>query len=150
MKVIFIKDMPGGGKKGELKEVNDGYGKNFLIAKGYAKAATTQLQAQAAKEAREAGEKKARELDRLQALKQELEKRTFSVKVKVGEKGQIFSGVHEKDVIRAIAGKLPLPAPERSQVELPKPIKELGRHKVALRLGGGVQAVINLSVEAES
>jgi len=50
MKVIFIKDSPSQGRKGEIKEVSDGFAKNFLIAKGFAQVATTEIQTKVAKE----------------------------------------------------------------------------------------------------
>ena len=90
MKVIFIKDTPGQGRRGEIKDVSDGYAQNFLIRKGLAQVATAEMQAKIAKEAKEAEIKKLKEIGKLEALKSEIEKRTFTVKVKVGEKGQIF------------------------------------------------------------
>ena len=58
MKIIYLKDVPGGGKKGQIAEVSDGYAKNFLIAKGLAQPATPEVQAKVAKEEREAQAKK--------------------------------------------------------------------------------------------
>lgn len=148
MKVIFIKDSSGAGKRGEIKDVSDGYAMNFLIAKGFAQAVTPEIQAKVSKEKKEAETKKLKEVERLRLLKQDLEKRTFVVKVKVGDRGQIFSGVHEKDIVLAINQKAGS-AFEKNQVSLDKPIKELGAYKVALKLGPGMSININLSVEAE-
>lgn len=147
MRVIFLKDVPGGGKRGEIKEVSDGYANNFLLAKGFAQVATSAIQAKIAKEGKEALVKKEKEAARLEGLKTDLEKRVFTVKVKVGDKGQIFSGVHEKDVITAINSKMNFQL-EKNQVDLDKPIKELGEHKVKLKLGNNLSAVINIHVEA--
>lgn len=147
MKVIFIKDTPGAGKKGQIKDVADGYAMNFLIAKGFARIATADLQAKIAKEQKEAEAKHQKQLSKLAALKVELEKRTFVVKVKVGDKGQIFSGVHEKDIARAIKEKMDVEL-EKNQFEIPAIIKELGEHKVKLKLAGSISANINIKVEA--
>ncbi len=98
MKVIYIKYDPGGGRRGEIKEVNEGFARNFLIKKGFAQAATPEIQAKIAKENKEADLKKQRESQKVKDLLAELEKRTFTVKIKVGNKGQIFSGVHDKDI----------------------------------------------------
>jgi large subunit ribosomal protein L9 len=84
----------------------------------------------------------------LQTLKLDLEKRTFILKVKVGDKGQIFSGIHEKDIVNAVNSKMGLML-EKSQISLQKPIKELGKHEVKVRLAQNLPAVINLQVEAE-
>jgi large subunit ribosomal protein L9 len=147
MKVIFIKELSGTAKKGEIKEVNDGYAKNFLVAKGFAQIATPQIQAKVAKENKEAEIKKLKEIEKLHNLKADLEKRVFTVKVKVGDKGQIFSGVHEKDIVSAVNNKMALSL-EKNQVNLEKPIKELGEHKVKLKLASGISASINIHVEA--
>ena len=147
MKIIFIKDHPGTGKKGEVKEVNDGYAKNFLIAKGFAQIATPEIIAKVAKEAKEAVAKKNRELEKLAAAKADLEKRVFVFKVKVGDKGQIFSGVHEKDVVSAINSKTGLNL-EKNQVELGSIVKGLGMHSAKVKLAPGIVANIQLNVEA--
>ena len=78
-----------------------------------------------------------------------MEKRVFTVKVKVGDKGQIFSGVHEKDVAAAINAKTELGL-EKNQVVLDKPIKELGSHKVKVKLGQNLGAEITLNVEGQN
>lgn len=148
MKVIFIKDQPNGGKKGQLKEVADGYAKNFLIAKGFAEIATPEVQAKFAKEQKEAQAKVAKEKQRLENLKIEIQKRTFVMRVKVGDKGQIFSSVHDKDIAEAISSKLGVPI-DKKHVELKKPIKDIGSHLVKLRLSGGVVANVTIKIEAE-
>ena len=147
MRVIFLKDVPGGGKRGEIKEVSDGYANNFLLAKKLAQVATAEIQAKIAKENKEAETKKLKEIGKLQEQKTELEKKVFTIKVKVGEKGQIFSGVHEKDVVKAVNDKMSLGL-EKNQVELGKPIKELGEHKVKIKLGNNLTASISIHIEA--
>ena len=147
MKIIFIKDFQGGGKKGEIKDVSEGYAKNFLIAKGFARVATVDIQNKIAKEAKEALGKRQKELDKLQALRQDLEKRIFVVKVKVGDKGQVFGGVHEKDVAKVISDKTG-GAVEKNQVEIPAAIKQLGEHQVKVKLSGGIIASVKIKVEA--
>ncbi len=86
MKVVFTKDLPGQAKRGDLKDVSEGYAQNFLIPKGFAQPATPQIQNKIAKESKEAEIKKLKEIEKLKALQAEIEKRTFTVKVKVGEK----------------------------------------------------------------
>ncbi|MDR3642227.1 MAG: 50S ribosomal protein L9 [Candidatus Doudnabacteria bacterium] len=146
MKVIFLKDVTGQGKRGEIKDVSSGFAENFLIKKGLAHLATTEIQAKIAKEAKEASGKRQKELEKLESLKQDLEKRVFILKVKVGDKGQVFGGVHEKDIAEAVSKKISITV-DRSQVLLDKPIKELGEHKAKLKLGGHILATINLKVE---
>lgn len=147
MKIILTKDTPGHGRKGEIKEVSDGFAKNFLIAKGFAQIASVELQAKIAKESKEAQIKKLKETEKLEALKSDLEKRTFILTVKVGDKGQIFSGVHEKDIAKSVAEKMSI-AVDKNQIQLNKPIKELGEHKVVLKLASGLFVNLNIKVEA--
>jgi large subunit ribosomal protein L9 len=147
MKVIFIKELSGTAKKGEIKDVNDGYAKNFLIAKGFAKIATADIQNKIAKENKEAEGKRQKELERLQALKLDLEKRTFVVKVKVGDKGQVFGGVHEKDIAKVISDKTGR-AVEKNQIDISDSIKQLGEHQIKVKLVGGITANVKIKVEA--
>jgi len=147
MKVIFIKDAPGQGRKGEIKEVSEGYAHNFLIPKGFAQTATADIQAKIAKESKEAEAKKQKESVRLLQFKADMEKRTFAVKVKVGDKGQIFGSIHEKDIALVIASKMNIQL-EKHQVELISSIKALGEHKVKVKLGSGVTATVKINAEA--
>lgn len=147
MKIIFTKDVSGQGRRGEIKEVSSGFAENFLIKKGFAQVATADIQAKIAKEAKELETKKLKEIGKLQALKQDLEKRVFTVKVKVGDKGQIFGSVHEKDIALSISSKLSHPM-EKNQVEISAPIKEIGEHQIKVKLGGGITANVKIKVEA--
>ena len=145
MRVLFIKDGPSG-KKGQIKDVSDGYAQNFLIPKGFAQVATPELQAKLQKESKEAESKKLKEIEKLQALRADMEKREFSVKVKVGDKGQVFGGVHEKDIAKAVGEKMGI-AVEKSQVKLPGIVKELGSAQARLDLGSGIIANIKIKIE---
>lgn len=147
MKVIFLKELPGQGKKGEIKEVNSGYANNFLIAKGFAAIATPEIQAKVNKENKEAANKKLREIEKLNKLKTDLEKRVFTVNVKVGDKGQIFSGVHEKDIVKVINNTLNTEI-EKNQIHLENVIKQVGQHVVKVKLGPQILASVKINVEA--
>jgi large subunit ribosomal protein L9 len=146
MKVILLKDTPKIGKKGEIKDVSEGYANNFLIPKKFATPATAQVQQKVNKEQREAQEKAAREAQKSQTLRQDLEKRTFTVKVKVGDKGQIFGGVREKDIAEAINQKMNITL-EKSQIGLRQPIHAIGEHAVEINLGHQTKATVKISVE---
>lgn len=148
MKIILLKDVPGHGRKGEIKEINDGFAKNFFIAKKLGAVATTEIQAKVLKEKKEAESKKNKEIERTQKLKQDLEKRTFKLKVKVGEKGQVFSGVHEKDILKAINEDLGLEL-EKNQIDLPAVIKQIGQHQVRVKLSQGLNASLKIEIEPE-
>ncbi|MCL5666878.1 MAG: 50S ribosomal protein L9 [Patescibacteria group bacterium] len=147
MKVIFLKDAPGQGRRGEIKDVSEGYARNFLIPRGFVQTATVDIQAKIAKESKEAENKRLKEIEKLRLLKSDLEKRTFTLKVKVGDKGQIFGSVHEKDVVQTINHKMNANL-EKHQIALPVPIRALGEHQAKVKLGSGLEANIKLHVEA--
>lgn len=148
MKVLFLKDWQGGIRKGQIKDVSDGYAQNFLLPKGLAIVATPQIIARVEKEGREAEKKHRKELERLQHLKAEMERREFTIKIKVGEKGQVFGGVHEKDIAKAVSGKMNQ-AVDKSQVQLDGIIKDVGNYQAEIALGGGIAANIKIKVEPE-
>ncbi len=149
MKVIFLKDLAGQGKKGELKEVAEGFGNNFLVAKGFAAVATPQIIAKIQKEKKDAEEKLNRDFQKAVSQKADLEKRVFILKVKVGDKGQVFGGMHEKDIAKAVSDKMGFEI-DRHMVAIPQPFKTLGEHKAKVKLNDKVQAIINIKLEAET
>lgn len=146
MKVILLKDIIKLGQKGQIKEVSEGYARNFLIKLGYAKVATPKIQEQVAKAQEQAVAQRQQEQRQLEQLQGELVKRTFTLKVKVGDKGQLFGGVNEKDIIKAINSKLKATL-DKSQVEGHHHIKSLGEHEITLNLGHGLMAKTKLNLE---
>lgn len=146
MKVILTTDVPKIGRKGEIKEVSAGYGTNFLIKKGLAKLATPEATSKLVKQQQELTEKKKRDLAKAEQIKAELEKRVFAVKVKTGDKGQIFGGVHEKDIANSIYQKTKISL-DKSQIDAHKGIKQLGEHVVEIKLGQGIIAKAKINLE---
>lgn len=147
MKIVLLKDVSGVGKKGQIVDVADGYAKNFLIARKLGSPATANVQAGIVKENAEA---KARELKlqkHAQELKNKIEKRTFTISVKVGDKGQVFGGVHEQDIAAAINSQLGSDL-ERNQIHLSEPVKQLGDFTASAKLQPGVSATVRFSVIA--
>jgi large subunit ribosomal protein L9 len=139
MKVIFTKDLPGAGRKGEIKDFNDGYARNFLVSKGFAVIATLDILHKVQNENKQQEAKKQKEINHNQRIKTDLDKRTFSLVVKVGDKGQVFGSVTEKDVLQRIKEKTTYEI-EKSQITLPKHLKQLGEYPIEIKLGGGIVA----------
>jgi large subunit ribosomal protein L9 len=135
MQVILLRDVPGVGKKNELRDVNGGYAKNFLLAKNLAVIATPQVVSKMHNEAHQAAEKSRRENERAAEAAADLTKRTFTFVVKVGDKGQVFGTIHERDVAEKISAKLGVTV-DRKQVTLPKDMKHLGEYTAEVKLGG--------------
>lgn len=144
MEVIFIKDLKNQGKKGQIKNVKDGYAENFLIKNGYAviknKENMTKLEKeQQAKAANDAKNKKEAE-----ELKKELDKLVLDFQVKTGEGDKVFGSVSIKQIKEALskAGyKI-----EKSQIELTTAMASLGFHRVDINLYPGVKATIKAHI----
>ncbi len=147
MQVILLTDVPKIGRRGEVKKVADGFGTNMLIKKGLAIIATPEAQAKLAKEHKEHEGVKQKARAKAERDKAELERRTFTVKTKIGDKGQIFSSIHEKDVAAAIFQKTKIQL-EKNQFEPLHGIKKLGEHFVTIKLGQGVTAQTKINLEA--
>jgi large subunit ribosomal protein L9 len=146
MKVILIKDVPKVGRKGEIKEVSDGLANNMLLRKGLAVLATKEAQDKLAKEQRQKSDSALKASQKAQHNKVELERRTFTVKVKVGDKGQVFGGVHERDIAAAIFQKTKIEL-DKTQIDAHKGIKTLGEHIVNIKLGQGILAKVKINLE---
>ena len=102
MKVILQQDVKGTGKKGEVIEVSEGYGRNFLLPKKLAVPANAQNVNLAKQKAGAAAHKKAQEADEAKLLAAQLAKAEVTIPVKVGEGGKLFGSVSGKDVAEAL------------------------------------------------
>ncbi len=147
MKVILLKDVPKVGKRGEVKDVADGLANNMLLRKGLAVLATSTAVEKLTKEQKSQDDAKTRAKQKASQNKAELERRTFTVKVKTGDKGQIFGSIHEKDIIAAIFQKTKISL-EKNQVNEHHGIRHLGEHFVDIKLGSGITAKVKLNIES--
>ncbi|MBT2658869.1 50S ribosomal protein L9 [Bacillus sp. ISL-18] len=145
MKVIFLKDVKGKGKKGEVKNVADGYAHNFLIKQGLAieanNANISSLDAQKKKEEKAAAE----ELAEAKKLKEVLDKITVELKAKAGEGGRLFGSITTKQVAEELQKKHGIKIDKR-KMELDDAIRTLGHTKVPVRLHHEVTATLTVSV----
>lgn len=147
MKVIFIKDMKGKGKRGEVKNVPDGYAQNFLIKNGYAKLATSS-NLNTLKRVQKA-EKDAYEAEKAAAedIKQKLEddKTIVNFKSKAGTDSRLFGSISGKKIVEGLEKQYGIKVDKR-KLELPEPIKSLGYTNVPVKLFKGVEAVIRVHI----
>jgi len=147
MKVLLIKDVKSLGKKGEIKEVKDGYGQNFLIGKGMAKLATPDVVANWKAE-QERMEKELKEtLARLAKEKKELASKNLVIKKKLAPAG-IQGSVGKDDIAKAIKEQMDIEI-DKKIVELKKALKTVGEHKVDIKLGHGIHATVTVSIVGE-
>lgn len=145
MKVIFLKDVKGKGKKGEIKDVADGYANNFLFKQGLAIEATPAnikaLEAQKQKERRQAAE----ELANAKKLKETLEKLTVEIAAKAGEGGRLFGSITSKQIVEALYDQHGVKLDKR-KMELADAIRSLGYTNVPVRLHPEVTATLKVHV----
>ncbi len=144
MKVLLIKDVKTLGLAGEIKEVKDGYGQNFLIGKGLAKLATPEVvENWKAEQARMAQELKD-ELTRLEAEKISLESAVIRIEKPLAPVG-IKGSVGNADISHAIADQLNITL-DKKHINLKKALKSTGIHEVDAKLGHGIHAALKVEV----
>jgi large subunit ribosomal protein L9 len=146
MKVIFLKDVKGKGKKGEVKNVADGYAHNFLIKQGLAieanNANVSTLDAQKKKEEKLAAE----ELEEAKKLKETIEKITVELSAKAGEGGRLFGSITTKQIAEELQKKHGIKIDKR-KMDLADAIRTLGHTKVPVKLHHEVLATLTVSVK---
>ena len=144
MKVILTADVKPLGKKGDVVEVADGYGKNFLIKKGLAQAATASTIHEAAQKKASQEFHKAEEVKALKALAAELDGKSVIVKIKTGENGKVFGSVTTANVAAALveAGY----DIDKKKIKMEN-VKTLGSFPAEVRLMENVTAKITYVVQ---
>ncbi|EST11952.1 50S ribosomal protein L9 [Sporolactobacillus laevolacticus] len=147
MKVIFLKDVKGKGKSGEIKDVSEGYARNYLLPKKFAveanKGSLSQLEAQKKKQ-HEIEENERKEAE---ALKVKIEKMSIELKAKSGEGGRLFGSITSKQIAQALR-KADISIDKR-KIDLPEPIRNLGYTDVPLKLHPQVMAKVKVHVTEE-
>ena len=144
MKLILTQEVTGLGAPGDVVEVKDGYGRNYLIPRGFgirwtrgdAKTIDSIKAARAARSVRDA--------DHAAEVKAKLEGSTYSVKVRAGEGGRLFGAVTPAEIAAAITeagGEV-----DKRTIVLDQPIKALGAHTVGVKVHDDVVATVNLNV----
>lgn len=145
MKVIFLQDVKGKGKKGEVKDVPVGYANNFLFKNNLAEEATPgnmrKLKAQESKKAEAAAEEK----QEAEKLKAQLEKLTVELKAKSGEGGRLFGSITSKQIADTLKKQHKLTV-DRRKIDLPEPIRALGHTNVPVKLHNEVTGTIKVHV----
>jgi large subunit ribosomal protein L9 len=147
MKVILLQDVENLGKKYEIKDVKSGHARNFLIPQSLAKPATKEAVLWAEAQ-REIEEKKAEEgLKKVQEIAAAIDDQEVMIAVKIGPEGQLFEGVS----VQKIIDKLKEMGFEikKSQLDLQKPIKDLGEYPIKIKFEHNLEAEIKVIISEE-
>jgi len=145
MKVLFKKDVPDVAKAGQVKEVADGYARNFLIPRGLAVAATTGALKQVADIEAVAARHAADEQQGAQTLRQRLEGQPIVIQAKAGSQGRLYGSVTAADVASAIQKQIGASV-DRHNLEMPDHIRNIGSYQVSVRLHRAVSATVTVEV----
>ena len=148
MKVLLIKDVKSLGKAGEVKEVKDGYGKNFLIAKGFAKHATPEVLEEHRLEQQRQAEANAKALASLKSVAEKLNKMTVIVHKKLGDTGHLFGSVTKDEIAKALEEQHHIEI-DKKHIDAKTNIKTTGMHELVLKLGHGVSATLHINVTGD-
>ncbi|MBE0490860.1 MAG: 50S ribosomal protein L9 [Sulfurospirillum sp.] len=148
MKVLLLKDVKNLGKKGEIHEVKDGYGQNFLIGKGFALLATHEVIKK-----HESGErKKAADeialIENLKSIEAQLATITLVIKRKLGANGSLFGAVTKDEIAHELLEQKNIEIDKRT-VEIDNVIKTTGLFEITLKLGHGIHAPLKLEIIGE-
>mgnify|MGYP002641613994 FL=1 len=148
MKVLLIKDVKSLGKKGEVKEVKDGYGKNFLIGKGFARHATPEILEQHAQDEIIVAENLEKEVNFLKGIMKKLDKAEIIITKKLGQNGHLFGAVTKEEIAVALQEQHGIEI-DKKHINEKSAIKTIGEHDLDFKLGHGIHATLHVDVQGE-
>ncbi len=144
MRVMLTKDVESVGKAGDIKEVADGYGRNYLLPRKLAVVAHRGVEAEGKRLREAVAKREAKDKTDAQALADEIGNKTVVVRLKMGE-DKAFGSITNQDVATALKAQHRVDI-DRHKIDIKEPIKTLGEHQVPLRLHRDVTAHVNLIV----
>ena len=148
MIVILNRDVKGTGKAGDVVNVSDGYARNMLLPKGYAKEATEGNIRSLEKQKAIAAEKKAEEKARAEEQAKKISELSVTIKTKAGDGGKIFGSITSKDIAEALNKQHGIDV-DKKKIQMEAPIKQTGETTVNVKLYFEVSAQLKVIVEAE-
>lgn len=148
MKVIFLKDMKGQGKKGEVKEVSEGYANNFLFKQGIAAPASEGNVKVLEVQKKSEQKKKDKEKADAQELAEKLKEITVELKGKAGEGGRLFGSITTKQISEELEKQKKI-AIDKRKMHLDEPIRALGTVNVPVKLHPEVSGVLRVRITEE-
>lgn len=148
MKVIFITDVPNQGKAGDIKEVAEGFARNYLLPKGLAVIATPGKAKEAELYAKQVAARRARTESEFAKLAAEIEGKEFKFTARAGKNQRLYGAITSADIAEAIK-KLTNVEVDKRKVAVGEALRQLGVHDVTLRFSKDIHAKIKVIIEAE-
>ncbi len=148
MKIIFLKDVPGKGKAGEIKEVSNGYAMNYLIRNGLALPATVGAIKQAEQRIKNDDIKKELSLEKLAEIAKQIEGQTIHIQARSGAGERLFGSITAAAIAEELNKLLSSPIDKR-KIILDKALREIGSHQVTIKLSKGLEPEITVVIERE-
>lgn len=149
MQIVLVKDVPNLGRVGDIVEVKNGYGRNYLIPQGMAVLATKGALKQADQLRAAADKRRTRELDSAQKLGAAIRELTLRFQMKVGDKGRLYGSVTSGEIAERVSEQLGIELDKR-RVELDEPIKMLGNFEVPVNVHADVETAVRVEVIGEN
>ena len=147
MKIILNQTIDSLGNEGDILSVKDGFARNYLIPKGWAKQATKVNIAATEKEIDARQKKEAKTRDNLEALGKQLDKLSLKFELKAGEEGKLFGSVTSQMIVDSIAEKGY--TVNKKEIEIEDTINHIGKYFIDVNLGHGFSGRVKLKVSAE-
>jgi large subunit ribosomal protein L9 len=148
MRVLLLKDVKGLGKTGEIKEVKDGYGKNFLLGKGLAKLATNDVVRQYEAEQRKKAAEVEAEIEKLKATDKILSNIKLIIKRSLGANGSLFGAITKDEIAKELEIQHQIEI-DKKNIEIELPIKSTGIFDIQIKLGHGIHSNLTLEIIGE-
>lgn len=148
MRVILRSDISGLGKRGDIVDVAEGHGRNYLLPHGLAITASDAAQSQAAAMRRRRDLRDAADREAAQTVASALVSKVIEIKVKAGGEGRLYGSVHTADVASAIHDQAGIDI-DRKKLSVPDHIKTVGEYSVGAKLHSDVQFAVTINVVAK-
>jgi large subunit ribosomal protein L9 len=148
MKVVFLEDVPGIGKTGDVKEVADGYARNYLLPKKLAFLVTSQVTGQLESQLSSRARKQSKEAENLSRMAETLKGTEVVLKAKVGSKDRLYGAITAADIARELSKMTGMEIDKR-RVELTEPIRELGSLEVIIKLSRDLSPKVKVTVKEQ-
>ena len=145
MRVVLRSDVDNLGKRGDIREVSDGYARNYLLPKGHAIVAGSGVDAQATAMRRARDRKDARDREAGESVARVLVPAVLRIPARAGAEGKLFGSVTAADVVDAVAAQTGIEL-DRRRLHLEEPIRSLGVHEVPVKLHADVEFRVTIDV----